>query len=237
MNKMKSFESTQIGGKGTVRRKKKTKGGHITPKLTNEEKIFNNLIKNINNLIKEINKEYIEVWNVYMDEWWYDNIETFTKKDFIKSKCEILVKIKENEDNIDEFIDKFIIEESNTKLLNINYRLYKDLFSEQGFDKMLSYIEDLETVINKKEYLDLNEQNDNTIEDIKKYHEILNLDNNSIPTKAELKASYYKLSRDNHPDKHPEENDKYTIIFKNINTAYKTLLNYYHAKKNKEILD
>ena len=171
-----------------MRRKKKTKGGHITPKLTNEEKIFNNLIKNINNLIKEISKEYIEVWNVYMDEWWYDNIETFTKKDFIKSKCEILFKIKENEDNIDEFIDKFIIEESNTKLLNINYRLYKDLFSEQGLDKMLSYIEDLETVINKKEYLDLNEQNDNTIEDIKKYHEILNLDNNSIPTKVELKA-------------------------------------------------
>jgi hypothetical protein len=172
-----------------------------------------------------------------MDEWWYDNIETFIKKDFIKSKSEILVKIKENEDSMDEFINKFIIEESKAKLLNINYRLYKDLFSEQGLDKMLSYIEDLETVINKKEYLDLNEQNDNTIEDIKKYHEILNLDNNSIPTKAELKVAYYKLSRDNHPDKHPEENDKYTIIFKNINTAYKTLLNYYHTKKNKEILD
>ena len=220
---MKHTESSQIGGKGTIRRKKKGSGGHIVPKMTNEEKQYNKILQRINNLINEINEEYSETWCIFMDEWWEDTSESFIKKDFIKKEYI-------------EFDSKFINPDSKKMLFKIDYKLYKNTFSEQGYDKMMYYIEDLEIIINKKEYLDsINEsESDSTAQDIKDYYLILKLDKSTIPTKSELKHSYYKESRENHPDKHPEESEKYTILFKNINKAYKSLLNYYYKKPSKE---
>ena len=98
---------------------------------------------------------------------------------------------------------------------------------------MLCYIEDLVIILNKKEYLDYSNESesDTTTEDIKNYYTLLKLDPITIPTKSELKNAYYTQSRDFHPDKHPDESEKYTLLFKNINKAYKTLLNYYYYKK------
>ena len=235
---MKPIESSQIGGKGSIRRKKKGTGGHIVPRVTNQEKEFNKLLQRTNNLILQINEEYNETWNVFMDEWWYDTIESYVKKDFPKIKWDSILSIKK-EQEYKSFYNKFIKQSSekvNKALLNIDYKLYRNTFSEQGLDKMLCYIEDLEIIINKKEYLGSEDESESktTVQDIKNYYTILKLDQITIPTKSELKNAYYKQSREYHPDKHPEESEKYTILFKNINKAYKTLLNYYYKKPSKD---
>ena len=95
---MKHTESSQIGGKGTIRRKKKGSGGHIVPKMTNEEKQYNKILQRINNLINEINEEYSETWCIFMDEWWYDTIESYVKKDFPKIKWESILSIKKEQE-------------------------------------------------------------------------------------------------------------------------------------------
>ena len=227
---MKPTESSQIGGKGTVRRKKKGTKGHIVPKVTNQEKEFNKILQGTNNLILEINEEYNEIWNIFMDEWWYDTIESYVKKDFPKIKWESILSLKK-EQEYESFYTKFIKNDSGKILLNIDYKLYRNTFSEQGLDKMLCYIEDLEIILNKKEYLDYSNESESNTEDIKNYYTLLKLDPITIPTKSELKNAYYTQSRDFHPDKHPDESEKYTILFKNVNKAYKTLLNYYYYKK------
>ena len=51
---MKPVASSQIGGKGSIRRKKKGTGGHIIPKISEYEKEFNMIIDNLNNSITNI---------------------------------------------------------------------------------------------------------------------------------------------------------------------------------------
>ncbi len=40
---------------------------------------------------------------------------------------------------------------------------------------------------------------------------------------AQIKKAYRKLAIENHPDKHPTEQEKYTEIMQNINAAYVVL--------------
>jgi len=57
-------------------------------------------------------------------------------------------------------------------------------------------------------------------EDTRSYYEILQLDKNC--TQAEIKKAYYKLARQWHPDKNPD-NPEADAMFKSINEAYQIL--------------
>ena len=85
--------------------------------------------------------------------------------------------------------------------------------------------------LDKKIYIpeDENEVKDVNINEL---YNILNLDISEIPTKEKLRKSYFKISAKVHPDKHPDEVEKYTAIFSKVNDAYHSLLNYYYPKKN-----
>ena len=231
---MKPVASSQIGGKGSIRRKKKGTGGHIIPKLSEDEKEFNMIIDNLNNSITNINYEEKNIWNVFFEDWLYDITESLVKKDFNKNKLSEFEKLK-NDYKI--FYTKFYKHEDNLLLLIKDYKLYKTIFSEQGLDKIFYYLEDLQVIINKKEYLedeDKYEHDEFSSEKIKEYYNLLELDKSSIPTKSELKNAYYTKSREYHPDKHPEEVDKYTLLFKEINKAYKNLQKYYYKNKKED---
>ena len=147
---MKPVASSQIGGKGSIRRKKKGTGGHIIPKLSEDEKEFNMIIDNLNNSITNINYEEKNIWNVFFEDWLYDITESLVKKDFNKNKLSEFEKLK-NDYKI--FYTKFYKHEDNLLLLIKDYKLYKTIFSEQGLDKIFYYLEDLQVIINKKEYL------------------------------------------------------------------------------------
>lgn len=231
---MKPVASSQIGGKGSIRRKKKGTGGHIIPKLSEDEKEFNMIIDNLNNSITNIDYEEKNIWNVFFEDWLYDITESLVKKDFNKNKLSEFEKLK-NDYKI--FYTKFYKDEDNLLLLIKDYKLYKTIFSEQGLDKIFYYLEDLQVILNKKEYLedqDKNEDDEFSSEKIKEYYNLLELDKSSIPTKSELKNAYYTKSREYHPDKHPEEVEKYTLLFKEINKAYKNLQKYYYKNKKED---
>ena len=218
---MKPVASSQIGGKGSIRRKKKGTGGHIIPKLSEDEKEFNMIIDNLNNSITNIDYEEKNIWNVFFEDWLYDITESLVKKDFNKNKLSEFEKLK-NDYKI--FYTKFYKDEDNLLLLIKDYKLYKTIFSEQGLDKIFYYLEDLQVILNKKEYLedqDKNEDDEFSSEKIKEYYNLLELDKSSIPIKPEFKNAYYTKSREYHPDKHSEEVDKYTLLFKEINKAKK----------------
>ena len=53
------------------------------------------------------------------------------------------------------------------------------------------------------------------------YYEILGV--SKTATQDEIKKAYRKLAVANHPDKHPDEKDKYEKKFKEINEAYSIL--------------
>ena len=46
-------------------------------------------------------------------------------------------------------------------------------------------------------------------------------------TEADIKTAYRKMARLFHPDMHPEETERYTVLFREINEAYETLSDSY----------
>ena len=113
-------------------------------------------------------------------------------------------------------------------LLSSNYKFYKKTFTNQGYEYIIDILEQLGICINKKEYICSNE--DEEIEDMSEYYKLLDLDNTVVPSKKDLHNAYKKKSAEYHPDKHPDEVDKYTELFTKINQANKKLTKYYFDK-------
>ena len=99
--------------------------------------------------------------------------------------------------------------------------------SENGYLYLLGNIKSFIDVIKKKEYITSNEEEEK-IEDINNYYEKLELPTDSIPSKSEIKKAYLKKCAKVHPDKHPDEIDKYVLLFQEVQKAYKVLLKYYY---------
>lgn len=57
--------------------------------------------------------------------------------------------------------------------------------------------------------------------DFKDYYSILEIGFQA--SEAEIKAAFRKLARNYHPDKHPDEMERYTALFQEITEAYETL--------------
>lgn len=64
--------------------------------------------------------------------------------------------------------------------------------------------------------------------DFKDYYKALGL---SFPaTEAEIKAAFRRLARSYHPDRHPDEPERYTALFQELNEAYATLSDPYEKE-------
>ena len=220
----KKFGSVQTGGKGTVRRKKKVKSKIISTRISEEEKQFNKLIENTNNNINLINQSEIDCWNVYMEDYIFDMVSDLKKKDLKKKdKSMNIDNVKDNYEDI--FSENLITKDNNKYLLLKNFKYFKNLLSDNGYLYLCNNIDYLEKVITKKEYIYTKKDMD--IDNIDDLYNLLDLDKSSVPTKIELKKAYLKKSSEVHPDKHPNEIEKYSELFQNVNNAYKTLLNYH----------
>ena len=77
--------------------------------------------------------------------------------------------------------------------------------------------------------------NEKEIENVNELLELLEITQDEIPTKNDLKKAFLKKSTKLHPDKHPNEIDKYSKLFQEVNEAYKNLLNYYHGENNSHL--
>lgn len=231
----KKYGTIQTGGKGSVRRKKKIKSNLISKKTSEEEKQFNKIISNINILIKnEVNNENLSLWNLYLEDYFFDVFSDLRKKDFKKKKNTVIdiEYIKENYENI---LLKYIInlDSDNYMILSQSYEYFKNLLSDSGFNFIINSIDNLQKCLNKKDYLQTVENKE--IENVNELYNLLDLDINEIPKKIELKKAYLKKSSEVHPDKHPNELEKYSKIFQEVNSAYKSLLAYYYHNNDQHL--
>ena len=91
------LKTSQIGGKGTMRRKKKKTGNFFKKRVTENELKYKNKIRNINEMIKEI--EDIEIYEKlknFLDNELEDLGFSIEKEDLRKEKKKEIDEIKED---------------------------------------------------------------------------------------------------------------------------------------------
>ena len=216
---MKPPTSNQIGGKGSVRRKVKVvRNRNFASRKTKEELHLENRIKRINEYINEVDNEYKHVSNILIEDIIDDSFSDLERCD-VKDKS-LYKSLKEN-------IYKFF----QTNLMNSEkfkvgaYPILKRYFVKECIDCIVDIYEDIETHLEKKKYVE--EQIDELEFTDKQCFEYLGLDIATTPDKKELKRAFKKKSFEYHPDKHPEEIEKYTKLYQNISVAYKLILKRY----------
>ncbi len=225
-NLRKKLGICQTGGKGTVRRKKKTNHVHIVNARVNpEEKEYIDIIDELNKEIHNINGDRYELWYRYLEDYMIDVGTEFKKKDFKKDSQFNIDYMKDNYE--DFFYEHLLLESRGKHIFKKNYKFIKNEFSEKGYLYLLGNIKSFIEVIQKEEYME-NTVEDEEIEDINQFYTVLDLPQDKIPEKNEIKKAYLKKSTKVHPDKHPNEYEKYNLLFQEVQTAYRKLLKYYH---------
>ena len=224
--------NTRTGGKGTVRRKKKNLKSKITSSRINQkEKRFISLVNAVNNSIKSLENEELELWNLFFDDWLQDIIMDFRKKDFKKKSVFDINYVREN---YDDFTEIFIDINNEYKIFKNPYNFCNEQLTENGYDYYFNSLESIPKIIKNKEYYP--EEAEFKIDNVNSLLETLELPINKVPERKVLKKAYFKLSARNHPDKHPDEIEKYNEIFGKINKAYHDLLRYYfNERKNSQL--
>jgi hypothetical protein len=216
---MKPPSSNQIGGKGSVRRKiKVVRNRHFTAKKTKEQLRFENVIKRVNEYISDVDDEYRQVTDIMIEDIISDGFSDLERYD-TKSK-EIYIEIKGD-------VTKFI----KTKLMNDNkfkgdtYTIMGKYFIKDCIDCIVEIFDDIENFMEKKKYVE--EQVDEKEFTDKQCFEYLGLDISVTPSRLDVKRAFKKKSFEYHPDKHPDEIDKYTKLYQNISVSYKLILKRY----------
>ena len=229
------FGSGQLGGKGTVRRKKK----NINHK-TVKKKIKTQIDINTEKIIKRINKYILEVENTELyeqfDVWLQDYILFYlgdcSKYDLNSQNFIDLIA----EDPVDFFLTNLCFYENtvqrsedepsySTRLqINVDIDKFCIYFSQSGIEYMYSFFQTIENILTNKKYIEEKTNEDSNTFTTKECYNILGLNMSDDVKLNDLKLKYRKKSLELHPDKHPTEMEIYHDKFQNLNKAYKQLL-------------
>lgn len=223
--RLKKMGMTKTDNVGGMRRKKKIHRPIISSRLSEEEKNYNKYIDKVNKNSQNVSEDYNDIFNAYTNDWFNDLIHGFKRKDFTDKK----INMENLKDTGGDFLKPNFID--TTGLLyqfKKNYRFLKTTFNEKGIRYIINCIDNLGDKIYKKDYIP-KENEKNNIENINDYYKKLEIDQGEIPTQEQLKKKFIKLSSKYHPDKHPEEIEKYTQLFQEINEAYKIILKYHYG--------
>ena len=187
--------------------------------------------QNANISINSLSNDKLQLWNSHFRDWLFDTVMEFRKKDFNKKSK---VDVNYFQEYYDEIFNLEFLEEKNDRLLFKNsYNYCKKIFSPQGYDYILTSLEQIPKTINKETYIHTGEKEE--VIDANKLLTLLELPLDEIPTKNELKKAFLKRSTKLHPDKHPNEIERYSKLFQEVNSAYKSLLNYYYSEDNSHL--
>ena len=213
---MKPPSSNQIGGKGSVRRKKVVKRQrNFAAKKTKEQLRLENVIKRINEYIVNVDEEYKQVVDVMVEDIFSDGMEDLERYD-MKSK-EMYNEVKKD---MGGFIRKQLM--NGTKFKVDGYVVLTKYFIKDCVPCIIEVYDDIENFMEKKKYIE--EQVDEKEFTDKECFEYLGLDISVTPTRLDVKRAFKKKSFEFHPDKHPDEIEKYTSLYTNISIAYKLVL-------------
>lgn len=217
------MNSARIGGKGTMRRKKKR---HVNIKQNlkknPDELKFINIISKINKIILELDENEYDIFLSYIDSYHNDFLLEINKKDF--NKKEEFIKFREEPflffDNV------FIKPDIRLQYSNSLETLYK-FFKRDLLEFLVNFYTDILSIMEKKEFLKETEAKNEEFDEItlSESYQYFGLNLALELTKDELKKIYRKKALEVHPDKHPDEKEKYNLEFKKMNTFYKFILN------------
>ena len=215
--------SSQIGGKGSVRRKVINKQRrNFAQKKTQEQIHFENKLKRINEYITEITDDYRELAKDSIDEIVYTYFGEITRCD-MKNKDDF----KTFKKDYNEYFDDKFVNMNNIKLKTNSYVTIKNLFAQDCIPHFVELFTTIENALEKKDY----EKQDADVEEMtdKECFDILELDVATTPTKNDLRRAFRKKSFMYHPDKQTEENkEEYGEMFKKVSVAYKLVKNRYN---------
>tara|TARA_Y100000589_G_scaffold241848_2_gene229399 strand:+ start:2139 stop:2591 length:453 start_codon:yes stop_codon:yes gene_type:complete len=148
-----NLQSTQIGGKGSIRRKKKRTGNVFLEKKTKESREYEIKVKNINKIIKEISDEDYPLFKKYIEEELEDMGVSIEKHNFLKAYKNQYEECKEDPY---VYIFSLLIQNAN-KPLEFNSEAFpklKKMFELEHLKVFITFIYDIESALEKKIYLE-----------------------------------------------------------------------------------
>lgn len=145
--------STQIGGKGTVRRKKKRTGNIFLEKKTKESREYEMKIKRINKMIENIPDEEYSLFKKYIEEELEDMGVSIEKHNFLKAYKDQYNECKE--DPYAYIFSLLILNAQKPMQFNPNsFPKLKKMFELEHLHIFIKLIYDTESALEKKIYLD-----------------------------------------------------------------------------------
>lgn len=253
---------SKLGGKGSMRRKKKSHRKPLPRKQNHFEKEYCALLNSINDSVTKLSPDEKLVWYSVCEEELIDYMIQLSSKDmsstnrkwkqFSDKNIQQDVKNYSSKDYLqehyEEFIHSYIVSSvicpKDDIYLSVTFRtdtylFLSSIFSDRGYDNYRDCLESLREMIEKRSFLETEE--DNTMEslNVNEQLELLGLSLHEIPSKSQLKKAYYRKSLEYHPDRHPNETDKYTTLFTQMKQAYQFCCQTYYSiqssKQTKEI--
>lgn len=149
-----NIQSTQIGGKGTMRRKKKRTGHNFQERITKEDIDYKNKIIRINNHIELItdNHDY-DKFKLFLDSELEDigcSIDKIDLKKLHKSDYELI------KDDELVYVYNLLISDIDRpiKFNETAFKTIKKKYEEDCIEMIMDFIRDIESVLEKKTYLE-----------------------------------------------------------------------------------
>jgi hypothetical protein len=221
------MSSGRIGGKGSVRRKKKVTKHRLKPaviKTKNDIQLENNIIK-INKKIQSIDSiEAYEDFVAYIEDNIFLYLSDICKGDF-SNKDNFTIFI---EDPHECFYEHFIFEEQTNSariFFNENASDYKSFFNNEISAYLLEMFQEIDFTLDTKKYLEEDkaeeEVNSMSLQDCYKFFD---LDFTSEITKDQLKKKYREKALLFHPDRYQDNKEFYEEQFKMLSKYYKFIL-------------
>ena len=212
--------TSQLGGKGTMRRKKKVVGkNNFAPRKCKQQLDCESCIKRVNNYLKNIEDEYLQLVNSCIEDIGSNQLEQLEKFD-VKNK-NVYKNIKK--DCVEYFNNNFIIQQPYSIKNRFHIYFIKKICEVDAESFIVEMFNLMENNLEREDYkkdLDKEEKEMSTEE----CYKLLGIDFTDEITKEQLKKAYRKKSFENHPDKHIEETEKYEKIFADISVAYKNII-------------
>lgn len=149
------MRSTQIGGKGTMRRKKKRIGNNFKSRITEKERLFINKTNIINKNIKLIKEEDYDSFKIFLDNELDDICLSIEKVDLRKEYTKDIELIQE--DSL-SYIYSLLIKviDKPLEFNNNNYNLLKKKFEDDFMEIIIDFLNEIENNLENKKYLEIN---------------------------------------------------------------------------------